>query len=377
MLLTILTVPTEARAQGGISFDTYTLTLDDNYVGGGTRTLSSISSGTNVTPTAPTRDGYTFLGWATSPTGDVVYAPIVQITINGDLTLYAKWAKTTCHVYLYANDGTETMVTENIAGGTNYTIPTCGFTRDGFFFIGWATSASGNVVYQPGQTVTLTDDLTLYAKWVEGYAGTCGWVNGPSGLDGSEVTWSLTKSEGSTIPDLLTISSSIPNGYMWNYGEGGSPWYNYRNQIKTIVIGDGMYHIGEYAFKNCTKAISVSFGNSVGKIGKNAFQGCTSLTSVNIPSGVVAIFEQTFDGCRSLTSVNIPSSVTIIWSKAFSGCTGLRSVTIGSGVTNIRDQAFENCSNLSSVIERDGSIDQMIGRAVSLVHDRYMSTLTL
>ncbi|MBP5800180.1 MAG: leucine-rich repeat protein [Prevotella sp.] len=371
MLLTILTVPTEAKAQGGDSYDTYTLTLDDNYDGGGIRTFN-IYSGYNITPTAPTRTDYTFLGWATSATGDVVYAPNVQITINGDLTLYAKWVKTTCHVYLYANDGTETMVTDNIAGGTNYNIPTCGFTRSDYFFIGWATSASGNVVYQPGQTVTLTDDLTLYAKWFEGYAGTCGWVNGPSGLDGSEVTWSLTKSEGGTIPDLLTISSSIPNGSMENYGEGGSPWYNYRNQIKTIVIGDGMNHIGGYAFKDCTKAISVSFGNRVKDIGEKAFQGCTSLTSVNIPLGVGNIFEQTFDGCTSLTSVNIPSSVTIIQYRAFSGCTsltsvnipssvtkiqdrafygctGLRSVTIGSGVTNIRGQAFDNCLNLSSV----------------------------
>lgn len=344
MLLTILTAPSEARAQYF-----YTLTLDDNYDGGGARTLPSISSGDNITPTAPTRTDYTFLGWATSPTGDVVYAPNVQITINGDLTLYAKWVKTTCHVYLYANDGTETMVTDNIAGGTNYNIPTCGFTRSDYFFIGWATSASGNVVYQPGQTVTLTDDLTLYAKWFEGYAGTCGHVNLSTGHNGTEVTWSLTKSEGSTIPDLLTISSSIPNGSMENYGEGGSPWYNYRNQIKTIVIGDGMDHIGGYAFKDCTKAISVSFGNSVDKIGEKAFQGCTSLTSVNIPSGVGNILEHTFDGCTSLTSVNIPSSVTKIENRAFYGCTGLRSVTIGSGVTNIHGLAFENCSNLSSV----------------------------
>ena len=51
MLLTILTAPTEARAQ--YSMDFYTLILDDNYVGGGTRTLN-IQSDANITPTAPT-----------------------------------------------------------------------------------------------------------------------------------------------------------------------------------------------------------------------------------------------------------------------------------------------------------------------------------
>lgn len=42
--------------------------------------------------------------------------------------------------------------------------------RSGYTFIGWAESASGEVKYTPGDSVTLTGDLTLYAQWSAVYA---------------------------------------------------------------------------------------------------------------------------------------------------------------------------------------------------------------
>ena len=56
---------------------------------GQTLTLSS---------TVPTREGYTFLGWATSADGNVVYRvgdEVINLTINSDETinLYAVWQK--------------------------------------------------------------------------------------------------------------------------------------------------------------------------------------------------------------------------------------------------------------------------------------------
>ncbi len=299
-----------------------TVTFDKN---GGTGTMDPVTQGGSYTipECGFTREGYTFIGWATSASGNVEYQPGMTITLTDDLTLYAKWG-INYTVSFYSNGGTGTM--NPVTQGGSYTIPGCGFTKSGYVFIGWATSPDGAVVYLPMATIMLTGDLTLYAKWAEGIGGTCGQVNIHAQLDGTEVTWSLTKSEGSAGFDLLTISSSIVNGDMANYDYGESPWYAYRDQIKTIVIGDGVKTIGLKAFKDCTNAISVSFGNSVNEIEGKSFQGCTSLKSLNIPS-----------------------SVTYIGFDAFYGCTGLRSVTIGNGVTIIDDYAFENCSQLSSV----------------------------
>jgi uncharacterized repeat protein (TIGR02543 family) len=385
LVLTILAAPSEAKAQGGgVSTDFYNLTLYDNYDGGGAQTIHDISSGSNITPPAPTREYFYFMGWATTETGDVVYAPDAEITIDRNLTLYAKWAETSKNyiVSFNANGGSGMMVPVAQAKRSEYTIPACGYTRDGYGFIGWATSADGEVVYNPGTVITLTNNLTLYAKWADanenyivsfnanggsgmmaavalakrlseytfpacgftrssyrfiGWAtsadgevvyqpghtkllfgnqtfyakweaitsGTCGLVNQNLLFDGTEVTWSLTKSEGSADYDVLTISSSIVNGYMANYDDGGSPWYAYRDQIKTIVIEDGVRTIGYRAFKDCTGAISVSFGNSVKDINIQSFQGCTGLKSVTIGNGVTNIDYKAFGGCIQLSSVTI------------------------------------------------------------------------
>lgn len=45
----------------------------------------------SLSSTQPTRSGYTFAGWATSPNGSVQYRPGVQYMTDKDITLYAVW----------------------------------------------------------------------------------------------------------------------------------------------------------------------------------------------------------------------------------------------------------------------------------------------
>ena len=64
-----------------------------------------------------------------------------------------------------ANGGTGDDYDQYIKNNTATALTTCGFTRTGYAFAGWATSQNGNVVYADGQSVTLNADLTLYAQW--------------------------------------------------------------------------------------------------------------------------------------------------------------------------------------------------------------------
>ena len=64
-----------------------------------------------------------------------------------------------------ANGGTGNDYDQYIKNNTATALTTCGFTRTGYAFAGWATSQNGNVVYADGQSVTLNADLTLYAQW--------------------------------------------------------------------------------------------------------------------------------------------------------------------------------------------------------------------
>lgn len=57
----------------------------------------------------PTREGYTFKGWATSPTGPVAYQPGGQYLNDAPVTLYAVWEKRTYTVTISSGAGYSTV----------------------------------------------------------------------------------------------------------------------------------------------------------------------------------------------------------------------------------------------------------------------------
>ena len=156
-----------------------------------------------------------------------------------------------------------------------------------------------------------------------------------NGTCGENVTWSFNESTGA-----LTISGI---GAMNDYDYDNRPWEKYEDNIKKVVINNGVTTIGEYAFFSCYSLTSITIPDSVTTIGDFAFAYCDSLTSVTIPDSVTTIGYRAFDDCDSLTSVIIPDSVTTIGDWAFDYCDSLTDVyysgteeqwnkiTIGSG----------------------------------------------
>ena len=130
----------------------------------------------------------------------------------------------------------------------------------------------------------------------------------------------------------------------------------------SLLIGDGITSIGEYAFYDSDCLASVTIPDSVTSIGLRAFQSCDNLTSVHI-SDIAAWCAINFGTEANpltyahnlylndvlVTDLTIPDSVTSISGYAFQGCTSLSSVTIGNGVTSIGGAAFQSCSGLTSV----------------------------
>ena len=157
---------------------------------------------------------------------------------------------------------------------------------------------------------------------------------GDCSADGSNVTWTLD-SDGT-----LNIS-----------GTGGmkdSAFYG-NDDIKKVVIEDGVTSIGADAFSNCSSLTSITIPNSVTSIGSWAFNLCTRLTSITIPNSVTSIGNYAFIGCRRLTSITIPDSVTSIGLQTFANCKSLTSITIPNSVTSIGNLAFQNCTSLTSI----------------------------
>ena len=137
-----------------------------------------------------------------------------------------------------------------------------------------------------------------------------------SGTCGANLTWKL---EDGT----LTISGT---GAM----EDSSPWYDNRDKINKIVVGNGVTSIGNYAFKGCSSLTELTISNSVTYIGSYAFSDCSSLADITIPNSVTYIGSYAFSDCRGLTNITIPASVTSIGGNAFSGCNNLTAVYISS-----------------------------------------------
>ncbi|MGI6042042.1 MAG: InlB B-repeat-containing protein [Candidatus Alectryocaccobium sp.] len=72
-----------------------------------------------------------------------------------------------------ANGGTGTMTPSTAAAGSTFTIAQNSFTRSGFTFTGWNTTADGKgTAYKAGDSIIMTDkDTVLYAQWSKNAGG--------------------------------------------------------------------------------------------------------------------------------------------------------------------------------------------------------------
>lgn len=190
-------------------------------------------------------------------------------------------------------------------------------------------------------------------------------------------------------------------------------WNLYFDQIKKVVISEGVTSIGDYAFANCPQLTDIDMPDSITRIGDRAFVNCSGLEDVEIPVNVTtieynafrnctlletlnfnakncnSIYGETFyncniktlnvgvgvntlpdintyetvvfaDGatkvpnnvfnyCEKLTTVILPDTITTIGYRAFYNCTSLESIDIPDSVTYIDEYAFCNCSNLTTI----------------------------
>ena len=131
---------------------------------GGSVTLTS--DGTTSTHTVTIREtspspNYFYVGTSTTPTSLTSYSYSWTPTSNKSIDIYTEQRYSITYNG-NGNTGGSTSTTYYRYGSG--TIANCGYTRTGYNFAGWATSSSGGVVYDYGDTVR-NSYLTLYAVW--------------------------------------------------------------------------------------------------------------------------------------------------------------------------------------------------------------------
>lgn len=167
-----------------------------------------------------------------------------------------------------------------------------------------------------------------------------------SGKCGDNVTW-VFSDDGT-----LTISGK---GKMWDYGttHGYAPWTIWSSRaisdnLKRIVIEEGVESIGDEAFPSLDYVESVEIANTVTSIGAGAFSS-TKIRSINIPDSVTTIGQYAFKS-TSLKTITLPDSVTSVGYGAFEYCESLASATLSNGLKKLGDYMFSECIGLKTVV---------------------------
>ena len=167
-----------------------------------------------------------------------------------------------------------------------------------------------------------------------------GGASAASGSCGDRLTWTL--SGGS-----LTIRGTGPMTSWSSVTE--TPWYDDRDSITSITVGNGVTTIEKESFYYCSNLQSITTPATLTRIGAGAFEYCSSLRSIVIPSSVTEIGQNAFNGCTSLANVNIPYGIKSIQSGTFNQCTSLDRIDLPSSIVEIGDRAFADCYALQSV----------------------------
>ena len=149
--------------------NSYTVNFNANGGTVGTASKSVTYDATYGDLPIPTRSGYTFAGWFTEESTGTQIAASTKVAITDAQTLYAHWLANYA-VAFNANGGNGSMTDQAFVEGTAQNLTANAFTRTGYTFAGWATSADGNVVYTNEQnvnnlTTTGNEVINLYAKW--------------------------------------------------------------------------------------------------------------------------------------------------------------------------------------------------------------------
>ena len=183
----------------------------------------------------------------------------------------------------------------------------------------------------------------------------------------------LTITGSGAMPDF-----DFPNGNL-------APWWNYealgmnalseidfdiKGKLKTVIIGEGVTNVSNYALFFLPAATQVTLPDSVTSIGRYGIAMCSKLTGLSIPKGVTGIGDfglagngltaitlpdglqslgrGAFDSCASLTNTTLPAAITAVPGKCFADCTKLLNVKYAGTVTAIGDLAFESCKALTA-----------------------------
>ena len=173
---TTYTTSISAATSVYVKFTPISYTLSYELAGGAVASANPTSytiESSAITLNNPTKEGYTFSGWTGTGLASATTTVTIATGSTGDRSYTATWTGYSYTVRFNANGGSGTMSDETgFVYGTNKALTANAFTRPGYTFSGWATSADGEKVYDDSQNVSILPvsngaTIDLYAVWTE------------------------------------------------------------------------------------------------------------------------------------------------------------------------------------------------------------------
>ena len=257
--------------------------------------------------------------------------------------------------YINGEIYTKVLVTFNSNGGTNVSPQATTFNgkitkptdpeKNYCEFDDWYIDSEFNENFD--FNTTITENITLYAKWIEYLAyelvgNEYYKVLGRGGINSSTII----------IPDTYKgLPVKVIGEYAFYLNNGPydqkSPFDN--SNITSVTIGANVETIEDSAFCNSLLEGPLVIPDKVTYIGKYAFY-LSHITNVSFGSGLKTIDNFAFNDCRYLTEIDIPDNVNELGSNAFEKCIIAETVTIGTGLTSIPSNAFSSCYELKTFV---------------------------
>jgi uncharacterized repeat protein (TIGR02543 family) len=142
------------------------------YAEDGTTVLGTVTGKVGSTLTipgfvSPTKAGYGLV-WVDNTGAKTKTLPTTIPASDVNVTYKVTWDPNDYTVTFHANNGTSTTATQTVEHLVAEKLNANTFTRAGYRFLGWSTSANSNTVaYTDAQQISATGNLALYAVWEE------------------------------------------------------------------------------------------------------------------------------------------------------------------------------------------------------------------
>ena len=118
--------------------------------------------------------------------------------------------------------------------------------------------------------------------------------------------------------------------------------------LETLTISEGVFWIGDSAFKDCPSLTSVTLPSTLADINEYAFQNCKKLESVNFGDAALTyVGTSAFENDFLLASPVVLAPGGVVKEKAFMSCYSIQSASLDNA--RLETYSFDNCFNLETV----------------------------